>query len=65
MHTVKDLVRHLEKQPGLTVEKAKNGHHKVRRNGNYLATVPSTTKDANRSIRNCVALLRRKGVSIP
>lgn len=61
--SVKDLVQALTEQ-GFTVEKARNGHWKVRNNGHIVMSMPATPSDP-RSVRNTVSDLRKHGFVPP
>lgn len=54
------LVRKLEDQ-GFTVEKLRNNHWRVKDgSGRFVTIMPSTPSD-HRSMKNCVAVLKRAG----
>jgi predicted RNA binding protein YcfA (HicA-like mRNA interferase family) len=55
----RDLIRELQRQ-GFSVEEAKSGHYKVRKDGRLVTTLAKTPSDV-RSIRNARAILRRHG----
>ena len=59
---VRDLVKELRKF-GLEVKLAKNGHWKVWRGSEYLATLPNSPSDG-RSLLNAIATLRRLDVDV-
>lgn len=56
---IRGLLRNLEKQ-GFTVVHTKRNHYKVSKDGQLIATLPSTPSD-RRSLRNCIAILKKAG----
>ncbi|MEU5900370.1 hypothetical protein [Streptomyces venezuelae] len=53
------LIKKLNEQ-GFEVERAKNNHWTVRKNGRRVTTLPSTPSD-HRTMKNCLAYLKREG----
>lgn len=56
---VKELLKKLEEQ-GFIVEKTKKNHYKVFKDKRLVATLPCTPSDW-RSLRNCIAVLKKAG----
>lgn len=56
---IRGLLRDLERQ-GFDVERSKKSHYKVFKDGRLVATLPGTPSD-RRSLRNCIAVLKKHG----
>lgn len=55
----RELLEKLERQ-GFEVTRTKKNHYKVSKDGRLVATLPGTPSDW-RSLRNCVAVLKKAG----
>lgn len=55
----RELLEKLERQ-GFEVTRTKKNHYKVFKDGRLVATLPGTPSDW-RSLRNCVAVLKKAG----
>lgn len=56
---IRQLIKKLEAQ-GFTVTPTRNGHYRVSKNGTSVTTLPGTPSD-HRSMKNCLAYLKRAG----
>lgn len=58
----KDLLKTLEEQ-GCEIVHTKKNHYKIFFNGQWITTLPGTPSDW-RSLRNCIAPIKRAGLHV-